>query len=208
MNRFRLILVLPLLLLAGSPAAPPTPAQPAARLSEPPKPSYDDYRLINDRNIFSKDRSRSSRPERYERPSSTTARPAYTPPPVRGSDASVVLAGVAVHQGAEMAFFEDRRTGDTCRVPTGQSVAGGKVLSICLDSVEYCRDNTTRTIRVGETLAGDAAAMAGSSATTQPAAGGSAATQPAGAAGDTPADKAANDILERMRLRRLQELKQ
>jgi len=174
------------LLAAWSLGAAPTSAP-----SEPRGPTWDDYRLIVTRNIFSRNRSSPS-------PRRTVSRQ-ETP---RVPEATLVLIGTAVQDDQPMAFFENSRTGQTTRLLPGQSLGGGTVVSIALDSVEYRAGDATRRITVGETLSGLSASLPSSTASTQPAGEGPAVS---GAAAAGTADSGSNDIFERMRRRRLQE---
>lgn len=199
----------------GEPAGLPARIESREGLAPPPplpasggRPTYDTYRLISERNIFSKDRtSRSRSYPRYEGPTSRPAPPSPPPePPASPSDAVWVLAGVGIHREAQMAFLENTQTGEVLRLTPGCTAASGTIASICLDSVEYCCGQATRTIRVGENLAGQVPTpYTGARPSFAPAAsaGGdtpSAASQPA-----TTSDPGVNAILERMRQRRLQE---
>ena len=181
--------------------APDAPAKAATPGNT--KPTWDDYRIILDRNIFARDRSAPSATHRSIAPST---------PPV---EESIVLTGVAVRGDARVAFFENTRTGETVRAVPGGVLAGGSVSAISLDSVDYRAGEATRTISVGQNLAGLVAVLSPPAAsppstpvgTTQPArASGAAATVDA-AKPEEKVDKTTNDIIERMRLRRLQETK-
>ncbi|MFH1731062.1 MAG: hypothetical protein ABIF82_05340 [Planctomycetota bacterium] len=160
--------------------------------------SWDDYRILLTRNMFA--RNRSVRPA--ERPA--VAKPA---PRSRGAH-TFVLIGVTVRGDVRIAFFEDSQTGETVQTTIGRTVGAGTIVSIALDTVEYSSGGATRKISVGENLAGVAVTLSPPTASTSPAA----TTAPgavAGSAGaaDKGTDKSANDILERMRKRRLDEMK-
>lgn len=177
-------------------------------------PSWDDYRLLVDRNIFRRDR----RAARAYTPRSPASMPvAYD------SDASIVLTGIARHDGQFVAFLEDAGAGTLRRAGVGQAAGKGRIVAITLDQIEYDRDGTVRRIGLRQSLAGTAAPVAVARAATllrppsaAPRAGAPAtapaetepATQPARV--DTPSaetDSNTSDILERMLRRRQEELR-
>ena len=168
--------------------------QSASAPSTRPKRSLDDYRLIVDRNIFSRDRTRRS----------LAARSIAGPPATRpASQRHLVLTGAALQGEAPMAFFEDSLDGQTLWVQVGMPIGHGVVADISLDGVTYRNGKGERTIAIGEDMEGIAVTLQAS--TTQ----GASAPADAPASADTaPAPAGSeNDVLQRMRLRRLQELK-
>jgi len=174
-------------LIIGLAAAAATGGAPASQSAPAVVPvvNWDQYRIILDRNIFSRDRSLPS----------GRSRPVFSRPAAPPAGQSFVLTGVAVQAEVSEALFEDSRTGETVWASVGQDVGGGTVVGICLDGVDYRVGDQTRRIALGETLSGVVAELGSSSASSQPAGTTSA---PAGEA---------SDLLERMRQRRLQELK-
>ena len=157
-------------------------------------PSLEDYRLVYERNIFS--RSRTS-PSRKRIPTTT-----YSTPRIRESQ--IVLVGVTC-QGSEMeAFFEDDRSGESFRIQAGQSIKGGTVVSISLDGVEYKQGDGQRFVAVGETLTGGGASLGVTSGPTDSSS--QAGSQPSGQSPENAGEAGDGDILERMRQRRMQEL--
>jgi len=194
-----------------APATSDRSTSPSARTPAPSArgPSYDDYRLISERNIFSRDRTSRTRTYTRSEPTSRPAPPAPPPaPPASPGDTVWVLAGVALHREAQVAFLENLQTGEVLRLSPGSAAASGTIASICLDSVEYSRGATTRTIRVGENLAGEvptsftvARSSLAPASPSSGAASSSSTTQPA-----TTSDPGVNSILERLRQRRLQEM--
>jgi len=171
-----------LLLLLGQTA-------PAADEERRAESSYDRYRVVIERNIFS--RRRGERRERSPEP----ARP-IPPDPER----SVVLNGV-VQQGDDMiAFLEDSRTGVTIRARSGDSIVRGRLKALTLDYVEYELEGRVTTVRLGETLEGATPAPVSADAP-------SPATSDAESARASVERKDAAAILERMRLKRQEELR-
>lgn len=159
--------------------------------------SWGDYKILVERNIFSRNRGRSFETESGEVKESVAPAP----------ESYFVLKGI-VQQGSErIAFFEDLRTGGTVRARIGDTVARGKIHDITLDNVEYELDGKLTKTEVGKNLEGgissppltyndlieSAAVSPGASATSSPS------TEKA-SQGDE------DDILKRLRERRQQEL--
>jgi hypothetical protein len=165
---------------------------PSAGPATPPGGTWDDYRIIVTRNIFARDRS-ASRP----RP------PSFRPPPARDAEEEITLTGVVVQEDLCVAFFEDTRTGETILVPAGRTFGTGTVVSVSLDGVEYRSGETTRMLSLGENLRGMTVRAPPPGASSQPA------SMPSSAPATGPSQPGAgtSDILERMRQRRLQELR-
>jgi hypothetical protein len=155
----------------------------------------DAYRLVLDRNIFSKNRviyrEASTMPTGY-RSTSYQTQPALS------------LTGVTRESGVATALIEDRRSGRTSFYHVGDVLGEGKVVAINLDGIEY-QTNNGQAVRVelGSALtSGPTYTVAGSSGggpTTGPSSFGATPTSSGG--GDS------NDLLERLRQRRLQETK-
>jgi hypothetical protein len=216
--------------LITAPSAPPS-AAPIA----PPARQWDSFKILSERNIFLRNRSR---------PYIIRPAPEAADPVISSDDERVVLTGL-VQQGKDyIAFFEDTQTGKTTTVQVDALLGKGRVAAITLDTVEYMRDENTTKIEIGSNLAGvtaslptraTAASAAAPSAATSTAPAPATATSAAGAppAGVPPApapvtastpqplnaplpagagtsgevkDRGAASILERMRQRREQEL--
>ena len=155
-------------------------------------PKWDSFRVLIERNIFLRDRA-SARP----RPSSQGPQRVI----VRDPDEDLVLTG-SVRQGqVAVAFIEDVRSGRVQRLWAGDAVGSGRISAITLDDIEYVRNGTTTKIEIGRSLGGSPATPP-ITAATQPARSRSEAS---GIADEAPGGDAAS-ILERMRLRRQQEL--
>jgi len=219
-------------LAATAPKDTPKAAPKAA--PKPPKATpthlakWDDFRILTDRNIFDSNRRPPVvRPPRIEAP-----RPTITPlaPPPVDTDQYVVLLGIGLEGPQYTAFFEDAKAGKILQVLTGDAVGKGRLRAVNLDSVQYDRGGKFSTVKVGYTLTGTQAASmgfvmpapsagaaasgtsrSGSStptpmapttgpATTQPT------TAPSAGATSAPVPDGLQDILERMRQRREQEL--
>ena len=188
--------------------------------------TWDRYRILVDRNMFLRDRSR-ARPV-------AAPRTAEAPPAPADSDQRLVLRGVARRDGVHVAFFENTRAETLVNVRAGDAIGQGRAKAIRIEGVEYERGGKVRTVLIGTTLAGGAPpalaarakppapkapsaarprattgpASAPATQTTQPA---QPTTQPAAPPAPGPASEASesetNDILERMRRRRERELR-
>jgi len=203
-------------------------ARPAEAANDPApthRTKYEDFRLLLDRNVFNRYR----RPPVVQRPRPPeTPKRTYTPPSPKpvDTDRYFVLLGVGLEGEQYTAFFEDTRESKILTVQPGQAVGNGKLLAVNLDSIQYERGPARRVIKVGHLLTGNPAPSGGfstpappaSRASTprptspaparEPAESGQTATQPTTAPAKPaapPADPAEQDILERMRRRRLQE---
>jgi hypothetical protein len=224
----RSIAILALASAALSATAPkPAPkAAPKPTLATPThKTKWEDFRILTDRNIF----------DRYRRPPvartasrqgpNTPSIPPQPPKPV-DTDQYIVLLGIGLEGPQYTAFFEDSKADKMLQVLTGDVVGKGRLRAVNLDSVQYDRGGKFRTVKVGYTLTGTQAASMGfvmpapsasaaasgtsrsgsstptpmAPATTQPT------TAPSTGATSAPAPNGLQDILERMRQRREQEL--
>jgi len=180
---------------ATAPSESPVATMPADRPSASkgpqsvPAPTFDDYKIVFERNIFLKDRT--SRVGRnYWRPPHPTTQASQPAPH------GLVLTGVAIRQEVRVAFFEDDQNGDLTKAVVGDVLQGGKVTSISLDGVEFSIDHKTKNVAIGESLLGGSSVDMSSVRTSETTAG--------------PADSSSSgsdDILERMKKRRAKELK-
>ena len=179
-----------------------------------PEDSWENYRVLVERNIFLRDR----RPARPRGPSLGPREPI-----VRDSDRDVVLTGIGRRNGEYVAFFENTATGVTTRARMGEDVGKGRIRAITLDTVEYERDGVVTRIEIGYALQGGRfvreTVPTSSRATTRPSDSSLSTTAPATA----PAEQASEaspagsgggaestdveDILRQMRQRREQELR-
>lgn len=102
-----------------------------------PENSYEQYTVIAERNIFSKDR----RPPREER----------SPEQARKIQvlSIYVLRGIAGPPGDRIAFIEEQISGQTQRASIGTDLLDGQITDIKYDRVAYAKNEQTRYIRVG-----------------------------------------------------------
>jgi len=219
------ILALASAALAATAPKPAPKAAPKPTLATPThKTKWDDFRILTDRNIFDRNRRPPVvRPPRIEAP-----RPTITPQPPKpvDTDQYIVLLGIGLEGPQYTAFFEDAGAGKILQVLTGDVVGKGRLRAVNLDSVQYDRGGKFSIVKVGYTLTGTQAASMGfatpassasaaasgtsrsgssrltstAPATTQPT------TAPSTGATSAPASDGLQDILERMRQRREQEL--
>ena len=161
--------VLPgLVLTASPPASPPSDAR-APSATSAPTASREDYRILSERNIFLRNRTRPT--SNYVRPGGGATAPSSS------GDDRTVLTGI-IQEGQDcVAFFEDTRTGKTTQAKVDALVGRGRLAAITLDAVQYTCDGRTTKITVGSSLAGIAASFPKSVTTT------SAAAAPAAAPG-------------------------
>lgn len=219
------ILALASAALAATAPKPAPKAAPKPTLATPThKTKWDDFRILTDRNIFDRNRRPPVvRPPRIEAP-----RPTITPQPPKpvDTDQYIVLLGIGLEGPQYTAFFEDSKAGKILQVLTGDVVGKGRLRAVNLDSVQYDRGGKFSIVKVGYTLTGTQAASMGfatpapsasaaasgtsrsgsstptstAPATTQPT------TAPSTGATSAPVSDGLQDILERMRQRREQEL--
>jgi len=158
--------------------------------TSPTTSSWDKYKVLSERNLFLKDRSR-----RNDRAKA----PVYPP------EHFLVLTGV-VRQGDEyVAFLEDTRSGATSRVKANGQAAQGRIARLGLDYVEYEKDGKAVRIEVGRSFEGGAA-VAGAQAAGEVATPGGAAVAGAQAAPQSGGSSDEKAALDRLKQRRLQEL--
>jgi hypothetical protein len=135
--------------------ATPAAAAPATRPAAGPAEPWDTYRVLAQRNIFVRDRSRLSTPPRSRGPSN---RSVYLP--TGPGDQAMVLTGVGQGDEEGQAFVEDPATGTTYRTWAGQPLAAGRVAAVTLDGIEYEQRGVKRKIKVGQDLTGVEVAIA------------------------------------------------
>jgi hypothetical protein len=162
-----------------------TPAQPPARQYE----FRERYEILNERNIFLRNRSR---PQRNATTNPSTGSSTQSS---RRPEQLYTLTGIILEEGRRLAFIENMTTGTTERLAVGAAVAGGKIVDVDFHHLEFETGAGQRVnVEVGRTLSGgsrDAAAAV-------------VATQPSSAQIDPSNPNLSRE--ERLRLRRQQEL--
>jgi hypothetical protein len=106
---------------------------------------WGNYKILVDRNIFSRNRGRASERDSGE------AKEVVVPAP----ESYFVLKGISQQGSERIAFFEDSRTGKTTRARIGEAVAQGKIKNITLDNVEYELNGKLTKTEVGKNLEGE-----------------------------------------------------
>lgn len=110
---------------------------------------FSQFRIITERNIFSRQRGRRRVETRTER--SQPARRVVR----RTEESYLVLAGLAKVNDVYVAFLEDTRGGSLLRVTAGGSIARGKITKLNLDSVIYELEGNRTSVMIGQTLEGE-----------------------------------------------------
>lgn len=172
---------------------------------------WDRYKVLVQRNMFSKERGRPREEVRTERKRDV-------PPPPR-IESDLVLIGVVQKDGAPAAIIENRVSGKIVTVKPGDSIGAGAIKVISLDSIDFESDGILNVIKIGSTLAGtapktittttEAPASSGTGETTVPP---TTTTSTTPAATGTPPSTGAGpsggeSVLERMRRKRQEELR-
>lgn len=156
--------------------------------------SWEKYKVIAQRNVFLRDRSR---------PGSQTG---VAAPPVYRPESAFMLTGV-VRQGEEyIALLEDTRRNVTSRVRIGDSVADGLIVGITLDAIVYEKNDQTAQIEVGKRLAEVPSTQPSAGASAGEGEGGIDAERGAAPSAASAGGGDADSILERLRQRREKEL--
>lgn len=172
---------------------------------------FDRFKVLVQRNMFSKERGRPREESKRERKREA--------PPVPRIEADLVLIGVVQKDGLPAAIVENRVSGKIVTLKPGDSIGAGVAKVISLDSIDFEADGILHVIRIGSTLAGTApktiTTVSETPAATTPAPNGTALPSPltssttstGPAAPASPAGSAGESVLERMRRKRQEELR-
>lgn len=193
----------------GAPSTRPTtrpsaistlPEAPISFATAPAPPMPHDYSIFNSRSLFMKGRISSAGPnaDPGTQPSNNAGNQFKTP------EEAFVFNGVTQTDEGALAFIENLATNKVLLVRVGQPIATGKITGISIHTLQYTAGGKSMRIEIGQNLAGifaEAATRPSSSPTTQPVAAPGVFGAPAPIAGGT------DEVLERMRKRREQELK-
>jgi len=170
---------------------------PIARAAQPSanRASYADrYGVLEERNMFMRDRTQKSVP-----PSATTQ-----PAAARSAEESLVLTGVALEEDGLRAYVEDTGKSTILKLAPGDVLGHGNVGEILIDAIAYDTSAGRTWVEVGDDLRGQASMLL-----SNPTEDLAAATQPV-VASDV-ANLNPNDpnltIEQKMKLKRAQELK-
>jgi hypothetical protein len=125
-------------------------AAPAFSEQEPsPQNTWDEYEVIVNKNIFSRNRWQQAR---------RTAEQgrANAPDRARAPESFFVLRGITRDEDGFIAFIEDTRTYNMARTRVGDSVTEGTVKNMTLDHMAFELNGETRQIEIGMDLGGTA----------------------------------------------------
>ena len=179
-------------------------AQPAADSTVKGQESVgavDRFDLLTDRNIFLRDR----RPPQVEWSTEgamldhATLEP-IAPLPIDPAS-YFVLRGVTLQGAERIAFIEDQRSGETRRFTAGDALGGGEIVAIDLDYITFLVAEDKRRIALGQRLTGETV-QSDDMAVSTPDNGAT-----TGGGEISPANDEHESVLERMRRRRLRELR-
>jgi hypothetical protein len=109
------------------------------------KDAWENYQIILQRNIFSRQRGPRIDPSRRER---------IDAPPPPNPEAYHILKGIVQENGVFIAFIENTQKGQIVKVREGDSVARGIVKTFNLDTIEYHFEDRKFTVGMGYDLEG------------------------------------------------------
>ena len=136
--------------------------------TQPAPSGYNErYAILEQRNVFVRDRSRPT-----SRPVSSGS--SSTQPTRRSIEESLVVRGIAMEEYGYRAYVEDLNTGNTLRLSPGDALGRGHVSAVALDAIAYEHEGTKTWIDIGSDLTGKTSIVAAASpyaaaATTSPA---------------------------------------
>jgi hypothetical protein len=110
--------------------------------------SWDDFKIISERNIFSRNRTKSIALTETQRPVIVIPEQRYH-----------TLRGITKQPDGYVSFIEDSRTSNVAKHRKGDSVAGGKITDITLDDISYKKGGKTLKIEIGMNLEGQTSAV-------------------------------------------------
>lgn len=108
--------------------------------------SWDDYKVLVERNMFS--RTRGVKVERSVR--QTRKEPESAP----GPENYIILRGIVRQDNRYQAFLEDTRTAEIVKAQAGGTVAGGKLKNITIDHIEFDLKGKIARVEIGKNLKG------------------------------------------------------
>jgi len=178
--------------LATQPATLPTTQALLPTTAPTTRPRFlpGDFAILDTRSIFLKGHvsPATAAPAGNASPSAVTS---------NSPESSIVFSGVTASDGVLAAMFEDTTAGKIVLCKAGDAIARGKLTQITLDAVTYETPGRTTRVQVGQTLdAGEAPAVASRASITIDSSG-----------NPTTAPSSSNDVLERLRAKRRQEIR-
>jgi type II secretory pathway component PulC len=125
------ILITTVLLLSGNPIAF------SAEQQDAPQNAYENYKIIFERNIFSKDRLPPQKQSEGRRVRTTQVLAIY------------VLRGIAVQKEERVAFVEEQISAQTMKAGIGTELLNGRITEIKYDRVAFEQNGQTKYVKVG-----------------------------------------------------------
>lgn len=104
--------------------------------------TWDDYKIIAERNIFSRYRTKAL-------PFSEVRQPVVVP-----EESYFTLRGITKESNGYVSFIEDSRTMGITRLRKGDSIAEGRITGITLDYLYYENEGKTEKVEIGMNLEG------------------------------------------------------
>jgi hypothetical protein len=111
----------------------------------PKKDAWENYQIILQRNIFSRQRGPRIDPSRRQR---------IDVPPPPNPETYHILKGIVQENGIFIAFVENTQRNQIFKVREGDSVARGKVENFNLDMIEYHFEDRIVKVAIGKDLEG------------------------------------------------------
>lgn len=165
--------------------------------------SWEDLRIISERNIFSRNRVKIEPTRNLE--------PRNIKKTETREEDYLVLRGITKQANRFVAFIEDSRTGEVKKVIKNGVIGKGKIGNITLDYISYEFEGGSSTVKIGMTMSGETAGMNSAYASGFEMPGQqNFISFPATSQEDKPqvkiSDESAKDILQRLKERRKKEL--
>lgn len=113
---------------------------------------WDDYKVIVERNIFSRNRGRPPR----RRDNTGEPKEVIAPNP----ESYFVLKGIVQQDKEYIAFLEETQSGKMIRAKIGDKIARGTLKGLTLDYIEFELNSNTMRIQIGNNLEGRASSVA------------------------------------------------
>lgn len=153
------------------------------------KPMGDEFKIVLKRSMFSKDRSR---------PRDDGGRGPNGASPAPSPKQTTVFTGVLLTDDDQWAaFMENRQTNTGSLVHVGDTLVGGVVSEINLDSLSYLSNGKVTLVKIGQNLVGELVAPSTGAAVSS--------SDSSGAS--TSSSGSGDSIVEKLRLKRLEEQK-
>lgn len=115
----------------------------AAEETGPAAKSWDDYKIITERNIFSRYRTKTAPVSQLQQPAVVVPEQGY-----------YTLRGITKQPDGYISFIEDSRTAMVNRFRNGDSIAKGRITAITMDYISYENQGKTLRVEIGMNLEG------------------------------------------------------